>query len=1234
MGEIRLVSNSGMDTRTVNVYIGAPALAGVTDKPGLIIMMQELNGTTELGTSVSKVFSERFSQLECFVSENGRFPKKDERYLEFGLGAWFSALKRRVREGTLTKEYESRLTKLGFVNRTPLEQFEEWLALTIKFKETHGRWPRHEEMFDGRGVGHWLSTQRHKAKALDYEGWKKDKLTSAGIDIDPNASAFQRKLDALRKFIQTHGRKPRISDCQDGIEVGKWVISRRHAIKNGEMPEDQKSALISLGILEPEPRAKAAPKNTLSKEERRQIYNSISERQFERRIASVLQFKSINGRLPDLKETLNGRPIGRWLRQNVLFALKEKDSHKYKALCEIGAIQSYEASVESDTEWEGHLSEVEKFKAQHGRLPQSNESLCGTRSLGKWMQWERSRYKKGDMPERRHAKFLEAGLVESPIDQQWQKMYEDYLRFLTESGRHPNSHETGALGSWILRQRKLYRTGELQKKHPARVELLSNIDFPWGAGSPDWEEKWNFTYDQILQFLKLNERVPSSRAKANEGPLALWLKAQKGLLRKGAILPERKAKIEALYDLASKYCPGTSASPLARPSEEKHLRMLSMVDQFYEKHGRLPGNREEFEGINIGFWMAHQRKRWRDGSLPEETKKKLECYGIAEDPLLRPFKQNIELAKSFFKENNRWPRQPDKYDGRHIGTWLNFQRRLIQKLGENSERARLFSEAGIPLFPEKAPRVPKAPKARSSSGEARSLERAKVDEDFDRIKSYQDWQVHVLRGFLDVNLRLPRAGEKHQGHAVGYWVQCWRRQARRSEIDPFIAERLRSIGVGILEGCSPCEYSIWTSPAPRQKGAWNSTPAARERKARAVELRQKGLSYGAIARELGRTATEVGVVLRQEGLGGNRATKILRHDGSFVSKAQKRAVSPQVVLELREGKNYTYAMIAKELDISMDQVREAIVQAGGHTARFYRKGKYWIDESRVVELYTSGKTRNEIADELGATSTRVAKILESKGIKIKRYVSVDSQKVKELFLSGMNASQIAVQVNSSRNTVGRCLRDMGFTPYRPKVVSDEVVSLHRKGMSLTEISEQINANSSQVFRALKKALGKAYTSSALTAADHDEIKRLKTNGLTDRAISLSLNLPLQTVRSSLRHQGFSVRTPPPPRAEGVLALEDQGVSRAEIARQLRCTLAQVQKVIKENNRVKPHRKWTAFELRELLDLHEKGETIGALATKYSVARATIERRIDEAIVIRNAFTQHAPTGDERELERI
>ncbi|KAK1859728.1 hypothetical protein I4F81_002322 [Pyropia yezoensis] len=95
---------------------------------------------------------------------------------------------------------------------------------------------------------------------------------------------------------------------------------------------------------------------------------------------------------------------------------------------------------------------------------------------------------------------------------------------------------SGALGSWVAKQRQSRAKGRLA---PARVARLDAIGFVWDTPANDWNERFQ-------ELVAWKAATGHTRVPFNVGALGWWVNSQRQASRKGKLRPSRVDRLNAI----------------------------------------------------------------------------------------------------------------------------------------------------------------------------------------------------------------------------------------------------------------------------------------------------------------------------------------------------------------------------------------------------------------------------------------------------------------------------------------------------------------------------------------------------------------------------------------------------------------------------------------------------------------------------------------------------------------
>ncbi|MCS6984812.1 MAG: helicase associated domain-containing protein [Leptospiraceae bacterium] len=203
-----------------------------------------------------------------------------------------------------------------------------------------------------------------------------------------------------------------------------------------------------------------------------------------------------------------------------------------------------------EAKWQELYRQLKEFYEREGRLPRRDEHP----QLYTWCAVQRMKYKAGALSQEQIESLNQIHFIWNLQQHSWEQNYDLLLEFRkknphrwpSQRSREPVEHH---LAVWFLGIRKDYKNGKLS---PERIRLLEKIHFPFYPR----EERWNKTYEKVLEFRMKNGKLPDRNGKSEEEKrLHNWLKYQ--LIKKeyDVLSPQQVEKLEQLdlKEFAQKY---------------------------------------------------------------------------------------------------------------------------------------------------------------------------------------------------------------------------------------------------------------------------------------------------------------------------------------------------------------------------------------------------------------------------------------------------------------------------------------------------------------------------------------------------------------------------------------------------------------------------------------------------------------------------------------------------------
>jgi superfamily II DNA or RNA helicase len=405
-----------------------------------------------------------------------------------------------VKELDMEKEIQAVYVEANVVVNNWMERYEE----LKKWVQENGRLPKSSSKSSiEQKLFKWISHRRQ-----DY---KRSKLSKDKIQLmeaikewswDPIQDQFLKTYQELQKWVEENGRIPSESNNADVIEkkLNTWCQNRRKNYVKGILSQDQ------IQLLEQIPGFLWNPRN----EHFFKMYENLQSW-----VKKYKRFPSTNAK--DITEQL----LGSWCSN-------KRNDYKLNKLTQdrIRLLEDVHG-WSWDTKKNAFQMMYEKVKSwieKNGRIPSQISQDDTEKQLGSWCSNKIQAYKKGKLSDT-IIQLIEQidGWNWDQFEDTFQKTFLEVKKWATENARLPNKRSKDntekQLGSWCSNKRRDYNNTKLSQD---KIQLLEEI--------PGWsweilQGQFQKTYQEVLQWVKENNRIPSENSKdavENQKLLGKW----------------------------------------------------------------------------------------------------------------------------------------------------------------------------------------------------------------------------------------------------------------------------------------------------------------------------------------------------------------------------------------------------------------------------------------------------------------------------------------------------------------------------------------------------------------------------------------------------------------------------------------------------------------------------------------------------------------------------------------
>jgi len=235
----------------------------------------------------------------------------------------------------------------------------------------------------------------------------------------------------------------------------------------------------------------------------------------------------------------------------------------------------------------------------------------------------------------------------------WLEKFYELLRFTHIHG-HTNvsesSQEFRKLGTWVQVQRRYYK---LKIMEPARIELLTLINFKFRLKLNTERPGWNAMFNRLIQFKQEFGHINVTK---NDKQLYAWLRSQRMRFKSGKLKSEEFSRL-------------VSVGFVLNLRDINWNSQFQKLVSFKKQYGHLdvcPKYTNDQELLRFVHWM-----RFIKNKLPTDRLKKLEKLGFLWQKEYSAWMEHYEKLKAFKTQHGHFhlPKEDAKFR-----QWINHQR--------------------------------------------------------------------------------------------------------------------------------------------------------------------------------------------------------------------------------------------------------------------------------------------------------------------------------------------------------------------------------------------------------------------------------------------------------------------------------------------------------------------------------------------------------------------------------
>jgi superfamily II DNA or RNA helicase len=472
----------------------------------------------------------------------------------------------------------------------------------------------------------------------------------------------------LLQFVEEnkHARPPK-GDSEESRSLSGWVSQQRKLFKSGTLSAERIKALE--GVHE-----------TWS-------WNPLED-DWESYIEQLVDFVQKHGHARPVSSSKTFGQIGTWVQhQRENFKSGSLSKERIEILENIHPTWSWNPL---DDDWNFMLNLLQEFERVNGHTRVIAGYKFEGHNLGNWVHAQRS--KKSERPtSRQHALSNEQlERLEGLSSWSWDPAEDDQEKYISAikiyqnefgNSRVPVSYKYQDLflGKWVSHKRNKYSLGKLPKE---QVELIES-NFPDWSWSP-FKDDWTRNLSLLQKFIEVNGHARVSLEDILDGvKIGTWVSNLKSKYKAGKLSSEQIETLENSH-------PSWTWTLLDQQWEE----FFSFLEDFKKAHGHcnVGSKGKSKEERALYEWVNTQRKRFKQGKLPEARRGRLEAIGFSFVPI-DPWMESYEMLQRYvIREGNAVIPTNHIEDDFFLGRWASTQRGKFRKKELSQEQIKLLEK--------------------------------------------------------------------------------------------------------------------------------------------------------------------------------------------------------------------------------------------------------------------------------------------------------------------------------------------------------------------------------------------------------------------------------------------------------------------------------------------------------------------------------------------------------------
>ncbi|MFE9137972.1 Helicase associated domain protein [Streptomyces sp. NPDC007355] len=525
------------------------------------------------------------------------------------LGQWIRNARQHHRKGWMPPDRFTALDRLGMIWDPDWHRFTITLEHARAYRDHHGHLdiPQSYKTPDGYRLGTRINMLRRARTADRLAPERIAALDRLGMIWNTREQASSHLIAHARAFHAAHGhlRVPPHYVTEDGYPLGNALKTRRRRYAHADVHPDVVRALNELGMIW-----------------------DVRQARFDDGLAACRRYRDRHGDLavPVSHIDPEGYNLGDFIAyQRALAAGSIRDSsghprtlatERRAALDALGMIWTAATSGRPPTDEE--IAALRALPTQRGKPPAAAllalvEAGVEQKALARALDTTTSALSQRLM----HARLSSGPAAPFTLRLAAARTYRERHGHLRPT-ENSDDTDTRALASWLSKQRRARRAGQLSDEQIAALDALG-ID--WAPSASRWHQSLQAARRYHDEHGHLR---PPAGTVVDGTDLPVWLSRQRTARRNNTLAPDRIAALDAL---GIDWTPGQGIADV-RTGQAWQTRFAD-ARQYHAAHGHLsPPAPTVVNGKRLDAWLSVQRARRRRGLLTPQQVVALDSLGI------------------------------------------------------------------------------------------------------------------------------------------------------------------------------------------------------------------------------------------------------------------------------------------------------------------------------------------------------------------------------------------------------------------------------------------------------------------------------------------------------------------------------------------------------------------------------------------------------------------------------